>query len=108
MSDWIRDGHKVVVYWDADELHAADVICPFEGATSLCRRQRDYCVVSRFMGVYGAELNIGNKIAVNGPVEIAWVAQLGESDLDNEYAGMWIVPITDPRLADEPESLELE
>lgn len=97
MSQWVEDGHRVTIVWDGDELLVDHVACPFEGggSGSLCRRQRDYCVVSRYLGVYGPELNTGGKVKVDGPVEVAWAAQLGQSDLDDEFAGIWVIPVND-------------
>lgn len=101
--DWIEDGHKVIFQWNVDSLEVASVVCPFESGGAICRKQRDGCVVSRFIGVYGAEVNIG-KVVIDGPVEIAWVGVLGESDLDGEFSGIWVIPINDSGFIEAKES----
>lgn len=94
-SDWVLDGHAVHVEWDSDEVKISHVSCPFDGvAGSICKKGRDFCVVSRYLGVYGFELNVG-RIAVNSPVEIAWIGVLGGSDLDDELASIWVCPVED-------------
>ncbi|MGW8178112.1 MAG: hypothetical protein ACWGQW_04865 [bacterium] len=94
-AEWIEDGHKIVFELDADLLHVKRVLCPFEDVTgAICKKRRDFCVVSRFIGVYGPEVNVG-KVDINGPVEIAWVGVHGDSDLDEEFAGIWVTPIED-------------
>jgi len=94
-SDFIEDGHLVHFRWDKDEIHISNVECPHGGATASCNRLRDFCVVARFLGVYGSELNIG-AISIDGPVEIAWLPLPGESDLDREFGHIWVVPVKDP------------
>ena len=93
-AEWIEDGHKIVFEWDGDSVHVKRVVCPFDGGGAICKKRRDFCVVSRFVGVYGPEVNIG-KVDINGPVEIAWVGVPGNSDLDEEFGGIWVTPIED-------------
>lgn len=95
VNDWVEDGHKVHVVWDADSLSVQQVDCPFEGSSAFCNRKRNYCVVQRFIGVFGAEVNVGRTV-VNGPIEIAWIGMNGDSDIDDELSGIWITPINDP------------
>ena len=97
-SDFIEDGHTIHFRWDRDELHIAYVTCPYVGVTSMCNRLRDYCVVARFVGTYGTEVNIGS-IEITGPVEVAWYPVPGRSDEDEEFRQVWVIPIDDPDLA---------
>jgi len=92
---WANDGHIVNFRWVRDEVKIDWVHCPHEGTNSFCNRRRDYCVVRRFLEFYGPELNMG-EVDINGPIEVAWAAQLGETDLDPEYGGIWVIPVEDP------------
>lgn len=94
-SPFIEDGHKVVITWHKDSVTIGAVVCPNEGIASLCNRMRKYCVVERFISVYGTECNVGSTI-VNGPVEVAWAPVPGASDLDDEFMQIWVVPLDDP------------
>lgn len=94
-NPFVEDGHKVVIAWHKDSVSIGAVVCPNEGTASLCNRMRKYCVVERFISVYGTECNVGSTI-VNGPVEIAWAPVSGSSDLDDEFAQIWVVPVDDP------------
>lgn len=93
-AQWIEDGHKVHFRLDRDVLSIAYVECPYEGKTALCNRFREHCVVDTFLSVYGPECNIGS-CPIDGPVEIAWVPQLGDSDLDDEFGSVWVLPVID-------------
>ena len=95
VRDFIEDGHKAHIRWDRDQIHITHVECPHQGVTSMCNRLRDYCVVNRFVGIYGAELNVGS-ISVTGPVELAWLPVQGEGDEDPEFRQVWVVPMEDP------------
>jgi len=93
---WINDGHVVRLVWERDEVSIAEVHCPNVGTTAICNRRRGYCVVSQFIAVFGFDLNIG-KSYLEGPVQIAWCPIAGGgSDIDDEYASLWIVPVEDP------------
>lgn len=92
--EWIEDGHRVIVAWEHDSFTIKRVECPFDGSNAYCNRRRERCVVQRFLGVFGAECNIGST-EVLGPIEIAWIGIPGESDLDTEFAGIWIIPMDD-------------
>ncbi len=92
---WLEDGHSVVVVWDRDHVRIGAVNCPNADRVSFCNRQRSFCVVQKFVEVYGFDCNVGHTV-INGPVEIAWVGIEGESDLDKEWQGVWIIPIDDP------------
>lgn len=92
---WIEDHHKVHIRWDRDEIAPFYVECPHEGKNAICTRDRDYCVVDRYMGIYGAELNVGSISLDDGPVEIAWYPILGASDLDQVIGGLYVVPVND-------------
>jgi hypothetical protein len=94
VAEFIEDGHKIHFWWDRDKLHIKRVECPHQGATGMCNRLRDYCAVARYIGVYSSELNVGST-PVDGPVEIAWLPIPGESDLDKEFAQIWVVPVND-------------
>lgn len=92
-----EDHHFIKFYLDKDDIIVSDVYCPYEDdPNSLCRVGRGYCVVRRFIGVYGTQICIG-ECEIMGPMEIAWFGtQTGESsDLDNQFSGMWFVPIED-------------
>lgn len=91
---YIEDHHILHFRLDRDEITIAYVECPFEGKTALCNRFRDHCVIDTFVGVYGAECNQGS-CPIEGPTEIAWLPVSGESDLDNEFGAVWILPIDD-------------
>jgi hypothetical protein len=92
---FIQDGHYLTVAWDKDRVWIDDVVCPNEGSTSLCNRRRTYCVVHRFIEVYGTECNVGRTV-INGPIEIAWLPVYGESDIDHEFKQIWVCPVDDP------------
>jgi hypothetical protein len=92
--EWIEDGHRVVVAWERDSFIIQRVECPFDGSNAYCNRRRDRCVVQRFVGVFGAECNVG-VVEVLGPVEIAWIGIPGISDLDDEFSGIWLTPVDD-------------
>jgi hypothetical protein len=92
--EWVEDGHRVTIGWHGDSLVVDKIECPFDGSNAYCNRRRDSCVVQRFLGVFGAECNVGT-CRVDGPVEIAWIGIPGDSDLDNEFSGIWVTPITD-------------
>jgi hypothetical protein len=92
---WIEDGHVLHFRIDHDDIYISHVQCPFREKVSLCNRMRDNCVVDTYVGVYGTEVNIGST-TLDGPLEIAWVPVLGESDLDREFIQIWIIPVTDP------------
>lgn len=104
---WAEDGHKVFIVWDRDQLVVDRVECPFEGTNAYCNRLRDFCVVQRFVGLFGAESNVG-VAQVMGGIEVAWLGVPGDSDLDHELAGVWITPINDPdyRMFKESQSLD--
>ncbi len=92
---WIEDGHVLHFRLDRDDIYISHVACPFRENVSLCNRMRENCVVDTYIGVYGAECNLGG-VTLEGPVEIAWVPVLGESDLDREFAQIWFIPKEDP------------
>lgn len=98
MSDddlhFIQDGHKLALWWNKDEVAINNVICPNEGKSGFCNRGRDYCVVERFVWTYGLDVNIGSA-EIQSPVEVAWVPRSGGSDLDPEFAEVYVVPIAD-------------
>lgn len=94
LTRWREDGHKVLFKWLRDTVTIEVVLCPHEGTNADCNHRRDFCIVQRFLGVYGTELNIG-EILLDGPIEIAWTAEEGESDLDRQYSGIWITPVQD-------------
>jgi len=95
VSDFIQDGHKAHIRWDADSIYVTHIECPHQGKVGMCNRLRDFCVVNRFIGVYGPECNVGS-VSVTGPVEVAWYPVPGRSDLDDEFKHVWIVPVEDP------------
>lgn len=92
---WIEDGHRIIFRIERDIITIFYVECPFEGQVALCNRGREDCIINTFTNVYGAEINIGS-CNIDGPMEIAWVPQLGECDLDREFAQVWIIPLADP------------
>lgn len=92
--EWVEDGHRLVVRIERDSLTIDRVVCPFENNTAFCNRRRSGCVVQRFIGVFGSECNVGS-CDVGGPLEIAWIGVPGESDLDDEFAGIWVTPVDD-------------
>lgn len=94
LSRWQEDGHKVLFKWQRDSILIEVVTCPHEGTNAACNYKRDFCLVQRFLGVYGVELNIG-EILLDGPIEVAWTAEEGDSDLDQQYAGLWVTPVND-------------
>ena len=94
-TEWIKDGHSVEITWDRDHVWVSNVNCPNVGRTALCNRTRSYCVVQKFIEVYGAECNVG-RTTVSGPVEVVWAPILGDSDLDPEFAQVWVCPTDDP------------
>jgi hypothetical protein len=94
LTRWQEDGHKVVFKWQRDTVLIETIMCPHEGTNAACNAQRDYCLVQTFLGVYGTELNIG-EVLLDGPIEIAWTAEDGDSDLDRQYACIWVTPVTD-------------
>ena len=104
-ADWIEDGHKVVINWDGDTISIKRVDCPFDDGGAVCNRRKDFCVVSRFLGVYGPELNIGTA-DVDGLMEIAWVGIPGDSDLDDELAAIWVIPVNDANFQEMRQSRE--
>lgn len=91
----IADGHIIHFMWERDAIRVFRVDCPNEDMSGLCNRRRNYCVVDRFIAAYGYEMNLGT-VAISGGVEIAWVPIYGQSDLDNEFASIWMIPINDP------------
>lgn len=91
----IIDGHIVHFLWERDSVRIFRVDCPNDDATGICNRRRSYCVVDRFISVYGYELNMGTT-PLDGPIEVAWVPVYGESDLDQEFASVWLMPVKDP------------
>ena len=93
-SDFIEDGHRVHFSWDRSDLQISKVECPHTGRVSKCNRLRDQCVVARFVGLYGPEVNVG-VAHIDGPVEIAWYPVPGECDLDREFRHIWVVPVKD-------------
>jgi hypothetical protein len=92
---FIEDGHTVTIVWDKDHIRISHVDCPNTGQTSICNRRRTYCVVQRFVETFGFDLNVGRTV-VRSPIEIAWVGVIGASDLDEEFATIWILPMDDP------------
>lgn len=92
--NFVEDGHRVVFDWVRDEIKLT-VECPNAGRESLCNIKRAQCCVATFLGVYGSEINIGSA-KINGPVEVAWTAKIGWSDIDPEYCNVWIIPLSDP------------
>jgi hypothetical protein len=94
LNRWMEDGHKVVFKWQRDEIVIEAISCPHEGTNAACNYKRDFCLVQRFLGVYGSEINIG-EILLDGPIEVAWTAEEGESDLDSQYACIWVTPVND-------------
>lgn len=94
LNRWMEDGHKVVFKWQRDEIVIEAISCPHEGTNATCNYKRDFCLVQRFLGVYGSEINIG-EILLDGPIEIAWTSEEGDSDLDHQYAGIWVTPVND-------------
>lgn len=93
-SDFIEDGHLIHFRWDRDSVHIVSVTCPHAGV-AMCNRGRERCVVETYVGTYGEELNVGS-VSIDGPVEVAWLAIGGESDLDKEFAQLWLMPVNDP------------
>ena len=91
---WKEDGHKVLFRWQRDEVVVDTITCPHEGTNAACNHKRDYCLVQMFLGVYGSEVNIG-EILLDGPIEVAWTSEEGDSDLDPQYAGIWVTPVND-------------
>lgn len=92
--EFIEDGHLIRFVWERDTVLITDVHCPNSGSMSLCNRRRSYCVVDRFLGVYGLECNVG-VAPIDGPIEVAWMGLPGESDIDSEFEQVWVVPVTD-------------
>lgn len=94
VNRWMEDGHLVEFKWVRDQVIIEKVICPHAGTNATCVNRRDGCVVSLFLGVYGPELNMGEAV-LDGPVEIAWGFEPGESDLDREIGTVWVIPVSD-------------
>lgn len=95
-NGFIEDGHVLHFRLKMDQVIIERVTCPFRVAKGgYCSRMRDYCVVQRFIGVYGTELCIGEVSLDDGPIEIAWHPVLGDSDLDSELGSIWYTPIAD-------------
>lgn len=91
---WIEDGHKLHFRIDQAEVGVFYVECPFEGLQARCNKGRENCVIDTFVAIYGTELNIGEAF-IYGPLEIAWTPVLGQSDIDDEFAQVWIIPLAD-------------
>lgn len=94
LSRWREDGHKILFKWQRDSVVIEAVSCPHEGTNAACNFKRDNCLVQLFVAAYGTELNIG-EILIDGPIEVAWTAEAGESDLDREVSGLWVTPVGD-------------
>lgn len=94
VNRWLEDGHKVLFKWYRDAVVIESISCPHEGTNAACNYKRDGCVVQLFLGVYGAEINIGEAL-LDGPVEVAWTSAPGESDLDREIGAVWVTPVND-------------
>lgn len=97
MSDvvlrWIEDGHGLTFKLNRGAIEVG-VDCPYEGRVGVCNRGRDYCVVQRFVGVYGPEVNLG-VAPIDGWLEIAWLPQPGDGDIDREFIQVWVIPTED-------------
>lgn len=92
---WIEDGHKLIFRLVRDVVEISHIVCPFDGKNAVCNSGREYCVVQRFVGVYGTEICIGTA-DISGPVEIAWVPTAGSgSDLDRDFDQVWMIPVRD-------------
>lgn len=94
VSRWLEDGHLVEFKWVRDQVLIEKVTCPHGGTNATCNFKRDGCVVALFLGVYGPELNIGEAL-LDGPVEVAWTYERGDSDLDSEIGSVWVTPVKD-------------
>lgn len=94
LERWREDGHKVLFKWERDEVVIEAISCPHDGTKAMCNHKRDTCLVRTFLSVYGSEINIG-EVLLDGPVEVAWTPEKGESDLDPEYACIWVTPVAD-------------
>lgn len=92
--NFVEDGHRVVFDWVKDEIKLT-VQCPNATRESLCNIGRSQCCVATWIGVYGSSINIGSS-RITGPVEVAWTALVGWSDLDPKYKNIWVVPLNDP------------
>ena len=88
------DGHTIFFLWAKDEISIDTVHCPYVGEVATCNRGRHSCVVDTYLKVYGTALNIGEAY-INGPVEIAWIPVPGQSEFDDEFAQVWIIPVDD-------------
>lgn len=94
VNRWMEDGHRVVFKWLRDSVVVEAIVCPHEGTNAVCNYKRDNCIVQLFLGIYGAELCIGETL-IDGPVEIAWTSVPGECDFDREIAHLWVTPLDD-------------
>lgn len=97
MTEWISDNHRISLAVVNDDIKVASISCPYENTRSgQCWAGRDFCVVRRFIEVYGFDFCLGSA-AVSGPIEIAWVAVLGDSDLDSEVGAIYFTPVDDEK-----------
>lgn len=94
-ASYFEDGHTISFKWEKDSISIGAVHCPYRGKVAACTRNRLSCVVDSYLKVYGTELNIG-VTWLSDSVEIAWIPIAGESDIDDEYGTIWVVPIDDP------------
>lgn len=95
MNPFTQDGHYIVFALNQNDVSIARVDCPHDGGTKgLCNANRSYCVVRRYLFVYGTDLSLGSA-QITGPMEIAWLSREGESDIDPEIGAIYFTPVMD-------------
>jgi hypothetical protein len=100
---FIEDGHRVTLGVYKERVGISAVHCPNveNQAEGYCNRMRDYCVVERFLDVYGLECNVGSIVVSDGSFEVAWMPVVPDRndtfdrDVDPVFSQVWVVPIED-------------
>ncbi len=94
-NPFTQDGHKVVFGLNKDAVSIVRVECPHDsGAKGVCNANRSYCVVRRFINIFGTDFCVGSAV-IGGPVEIAWMAAFGDSDIDPSVGAIYFTPVDD-------------
>ena len=95
MNPFTQDGHSIVFGLKGNDVSIVRVDCPHDGGSKgVCNANRSYCIVRRYLFMYGTDLCLGSVI-IDGPVEIAWLSQEGESDLDPIIGAVYFTPVMD-------------
>lgn len=88
MNPFNDDGHRVGFKVSKDVVEPY-VVCPRDdGTKGRCNQGRSFCVVRRFVNIYGLELCLGSTTVV-GEMPIAWFTLAGDSDLDAEVGAVF-------------------